>query len=219
MEAVIDGATLRLAGGMEVRLADLDAGAAAEPGAAEGLSERALGREVELRYGAVDRDRYGRAVAHVFPLGAERSLQQEVLAAGLGMVSSLAADRACVAELLAEEAAARSGAAGRWARTGAFSAYGDAVQGIDGAFALVEGRIVSVGRRERTVYLNFGHDWSTDFTVSMTLANTERIEAEGGSFDTLVGVRVRIRGWLTQRDGPWIAVDHPEQIEILDEAP
>ena len=30
------------------------------------------------------------------------------------------------------------------------------------------------------------------------------------------GRRVRVRGWLTKRNGPMIRATHPEQIELLD---
>ena len=67
-----------------------------------------------------------------------------------------------------------------------------------------------------TVYLNFGRDWSRDLTVTIGIADVEVFEAEGGPLDILAGQRVRVRGWLRQWDGPWIRVDHPEQIELLD---
>lgn len=219
VEAIVDGTSLRLDGGRDVRLAGLAAAGRQEADARATLESLALGRTVTLSYGELTADRYGRAVAHVFVAGENVSLQAILLDRGLAMVASSAADRTCIADLLTHEAAARDAGAGLWAGTPVLSAGSPELRTIDGAFVLVDGIVRSVGRRDRTLYLNFGGDWSTDFTVSMTNANAEIIEAEGGPLDALVGRVVLVRGWLTQRDGPWIAVDHAEQIEILDQTP
>ena len=220
VEAVVDGATLRLAGGAQVRLASLEMPAGFDdPAAMALLAELALGREVELRYGDLRSDRYGRALAQVYVLGeSEIWLQAALLAGGLGRVAGSRDDRNCVAALLEHERAGRAAGVGVWTVAPPIDADAPALRTIDGAFALVEGTIISIGRRERTVYLNFGTDWSADFTVSFSVADANRFEAAGGSLDALIGQRVRIRGWLTQRDGPWISLDHPEQIEVLDES-
>ena len=84
-------------------------------------------------------------------------------------------------------------------------------------FELIEGEVVSIGRTDRTVYLNFGQSWSIDFTVTIAAAEAALIKAENSPFDNLIGNRVRVRGWLDQWDGPWIRVDHAEQIELLSE--
>lgn len=217
MESIVDGTTLRLAGGLEVRLAGVESSAALSAEAVHALEALAVGRDASVFHGALDRDRYGRSVGHVFVDGAQESLQAALLDEGLAVVSGLAEDRACLGDLLAHEDAARSDRRGLWAAASPLNAYGADVLAIDGAFALVEGRVLSLGRRERTVYLNFGNDWTADFTVSMSAASAAAIEAEGGALDALIGQRVRVRGWLTQRDGPWIVVDHAEQIELLDD--
>lgn len=220
VEAVLDGATLRLAGGTEVRLSSLDMpGGFDDPAAAALLTTLALGREVVLRYGDLRSDRYGRALAQVYVLGeSEIWLQAALLAGGLGRVMGSRNDRNCIAALLEHERAGRAAGLGVWALAPPIDADAPALRAIDGAFTLVEGTVVSIGRRERTVYLNFGNDWSADFTVSFSAADADRFEEAGGSLDALVGQRVRIRGWLIQRDGPWISLDHPEQIEVLNES-
>jgi hypothetical protein len=131
-------------------------------------------------------------------------------------VSGDASDRSCLAELLAFERDAREAGAGLWREQTPMSAWSNAIREGGPRFELIEGDVVSIGRTERTVYLNFGNNWSTDFTVTMTTADAATIEAEGGPFDDLVGRRIRVRGWMEQWDGPWIRVDHAEQIELLD---
>jgi endonuclease YncB( thermonuclease family) len=219
VEAVVDGATLRLTGGVAVRLSSLDMPGGLENAAAIALlTQLAAGREVELRYGDMRSDRYGRAVAQVFVRGeTEVWLQAVLLEAGLTRVVGSRDDRICVAALLEHERIGREAGLGFWPAMPPVDAAAPALRAVGGAFMLVEGVVLSVGRRERTVYLNFGSDWSTDFTVSFPVADANRFEEAGGTLDALVGQRIRVRGWLTQRDGPWIGVDHPEQIEILDE--
>lgn len=217
METIIDSTTLQLADGQRVRLAGIETpvDAAVAAAAEQWLRDHAVGREVMLRHGVLDGDRYGRTVAHVFTDGEEGWLQADLVRAGLARVEGLAADSTCVSALLVEERFAREAGLGLWPGSPPIFAGSQALRAIDGAFVLVEGRVASIGRRERTVYLNFGFDWSEDFTVSMSAGDVARFEEQGGTLDALVGTDVRIRGWLTQRDGPWIRVDYPEQIEVL----
>jgi micrococcal nuclease len=217
--AVIDPVSLRLDSGLEVRLAGIRPPGGSDQTAAAAvafLETLALGQTVMLRYGALERDRYQRATAQVFIGGTrEKWLQAELAGAGLALVGGLAEDRACLSDLLAFERAARSANLGVWAARMPLDAWADELRRGELRYELVEGRIVSIGRTERTVYLNFGNDWSIDFTVTIVAADAGAIEAEGGSLDILIGQEVRIRGWLEQWDGPWIRVDHPEQIEVL----
>lgn len=215
---VLDAVTVRLESGPLVRLAgiippgDGDAGAAAM----DALTEMTLGNPVRLRYGSLSRDRYQRATAQLYLTGGtEVWVQSALVSAGHAIVAGFAEDRSCLAALLVVEREARDAHAGLWLRRAPRDAWSDELRSGGARFELVEGEVISIGRRERTIYLNFGNDWSTDFTVSMAVADADPIEAEGGSFDDLVGRRVRIRGWLDLWDGPWIRVDHAEQIELL----
>ena len=85
-----------------------------------------------------------------------------------------------------------------------------------GHFALVEGKVVSVRESGATIYLNFGRRWSTDFTVTILKRNARSFTAAGLEPKTLAGRRVRVRGWIEERGGPWIEATRPEQIEFTD---
>lgn len=210
------GAVLELAGGLAVRLAAIDIPAGAAGMAA--LQQVAAGQVARLGYGGPRRDRYGRAIAQVY-LADGLWLQKALVESGEAFVAGSADDRSCLGELLAAERVARAGRLGLWSRAPvALRAADDpSLRAADGLYGLVEGRIASVGRRTRTVYLDFGRDWATDLTVSMSAATAAEAEAGGSPLESLIGRSVRVRGWLTQRDGPWIRVDHPEQIEVLDQ--
>jgi DNA/RNA endonuclease YhcR with UshA esterase domain len=85
-----------------------------------------------------------------------------------------------------------------------------------GRFTIVEGRVVSVRDSGGTIYVNFGRRWSEDFTVTIAKRNARTFTAAGLEPKTLEGRRVRIRGWIEQRGGPWIEATRPEQIELVE---
>ena len=83
-----------------------------------------------------------------------------------------------------------------------------------GRFALVEGTVLSVRESGGTIYVNFGRRWSEDFTVTIAKRNERAFSAAGLEPKTLAGKRVRIRGWIEERGGPWVEAARPEQIEV-----
>ena len=85
-----------------------------------------------------------------------------------------------------------------------------------GHFALVEGKVASVRPSGATIYVNFGRRWSEDFTVTILKRNERSFAAAGIDPNKLAGRRVRVRGWIEQRGGPWIEAARPEQIEVAD---
>ena len=84
-----------------------------------------------------------------------------------------------------------------------------------GRFALVEGKVLSVRESGGTIYVNFGRRWSEDFTVTIAKRNERVFAAAGLTPKSLNGRRVRIRGWIEERGGPWVEAARPEQIEVM----
>ena len=166
-------------------------------------------------------DRYGRILAYTSTAreGIERSVQADLLAGGFARVGGRIGTRECATELLARERAARKAKLGLWA----ISYYDllDAdnpadVQAKRGRFALVEGKVVSVRESGATIYVNFGRRWTEDFTVTILKRNERSFAAAGVEPKRLSGRRVRVRGWIEERGGPWIEATRPEQIELID---
>ena len=85
-----------------------------------------------------------------------------------------------------------------------------------GTFQLIEGRVLDAAKVKGTVYLNFGADWRTDFTISIPREALKLFEVDGVDPLSLIGESVRVRGWLIKRNGPMIRAKHPKQIELLD---
>jgi endonuclease YncB( thermonuclease family) len=227
---VIDGRGFVLDDGREVRLAAIEVPAPshepdAAPGAAaarDALGGLVAGSEIVLRQAdAQQTDRYGRLVAYAFAIrdGVERSLQAELIALGVARVATNAGSHACAMELLAREAAARAAKLGLWAISYYDLLDAENPAGVlaeQGRFALVEGKVVSVRESGATIYVNFGRRWSEDFTVTISKRFARNFTAAGLEPAKLAGRRVRVRGWIEKRGGPWIEAARPEQIELAD---
>jgi len=85
------------------------------------------------------------------------------------------------------------------------------------SFQLVEGVITSAADVRGTIYLNFGADYKTDFTIVIAKKNRRKIERAGLDPMSLEGAKVRIRGWIELQNGPMIWLDDPNRLEVLDD--
>lgn len=227
---VIDGDTVLLESGLEVRLVGIQApklplgrrGFAPWPLADEAktaLEELVLGRAVTLHYGGRRVDRYGRALAHLVRDDGQW-IQARLLELGLARVYSFADNRALIADMLRVETNARQAARAMWSLAN-YQVLGqaEAARG-EGDYALVEGWVVDVAEVRGRGFLNFGADYRTDFTISIDPPDLrEFFEKEDVLLESYNGARVRVRGWVEDFNGPMIRVTHPEQIEILTPAP
>jgi endonuclease YncB( thermonuclease family) len=219
--SILDGRTVLLADGREVRLAGIEEPQADAHSAASGALRALIeGAEVNLK-GPSFFDRYGRLVAYVFVVrggSEEEGVAQSLLATGVAWVSPTV-DTTCAAELFASERLARRDKLGLWGdpyyeiRS---ADNPDAVSERRGIFTLVEGKVVSVRESGGTIYVNFGRRWSEDFTVTVQKRNERSFADAGLEPKKLEGRRVRVRGWIEKRSGPWIEAQRPAQIEIVD---
>lgn len=219
VKTVTDGRTLGLADGREIRLAGLETpteGPAAAMTAAT-LKTLLSGRDVTLKRLSAEHDRYGRLLAYVVAAGQETPVQHALLAAGHARVSAWIGDAACAAELARIERIARDARLGVWSDPH-YVIYGAdepaAVLLERGRFTLVEGRVLSVRESGGTIYVNFGRRWTEDFTVTIAKRSERLFAAAGLELKKLSGRRVRVRGVIEERGGPWIEAVRPEQIEV-----
>jgi endonuclease YncB( thermonuclease family) len=210
----LDGATVALADGSRLRLAGIEApgeGPAAEAARRE-LGALVAGRRVEAREARADR--HGRALAQ---LVREDGLwvQAELLRRGHARVRTRPEDRDRARALLEAEAEARERRLGLWALA-AFRVRDAAGRpGPPDRFHVVEGTVLAAGSARGRVYLNFGPDRRADFTAVVESRDLRAFRAAGLDPAGLAGRRVRVRGWLFERDGPMVELTHPEQVELL----
>jgi micrococcal nuclease len=224
---IVDGDTLVLEDGREVRLVGLQApklplgrrNFRAWPLAEEAkqaLAEIALGQELMLAYGGARQDRHQRLLAHLFRTGDDLWVQGDMLRRGMARVYSFPDNRAAVADMLALEAEARTARRGIWAHPYyRILDHREAGAHLD-SFQLVEGRVLKAERKGARLYLNFAADYRSDFTIVIERHASRLFEDVNFDPLTLQGRTVRVRGWLKEWNGPMIEATHPEQIEVLE---
>ncbi len=225
--AAEDATTLRFADGTRLRLAGLLAPPAplgyrgvwrSAERARQGLAVLAL--DLPLAVTPTGQDRWGRAVGHVrLPDG--RDLGDLLLAAGWALVAGLEPTPRRAARLRLE-AEARAGERGLWAdayyRVREADALPAELPELDPArFVIVEGRVADAAVVRGRAYLNFGADWRSDFTATLSPDARRRFRAAGLDPRDYAGRRLRVRGWLESFNGPMIEIVSPDQIEVLEE--
>lgn len=226
-QRIVDGDTLVLRDGREVRLVGIQApklplgraGFKKWPLADEAKSalvRLARGRRLRLLFGGARGDRHGRVLAHLARSTDGTWIQGAMLGLGLARVYSFRDNRAGVAEMLGLERKARAAKRGIWGHPFyAIISHRRAGRYI-GTFQLVEGRVMKTAVIRRWAYVNFGADWRKDFTVSIRRRDLRSFrKAWGKALKKLEGKAVRVRGWLRLRNGPMIEATHAEQIEVL----
>ena len=65
------------------------------------------------------------------------------------------------------------------------------------------------------IYLNFGADWRTDFTVRIDERFADRFDVE--DLEALESYRVRVRGVIVDENGPMIRLAYPGRLEVLED--
>lgn len=138
-----------------------------------------------------------------------------MLANGMARVYSFEDNRVAVEDMLAVERAARAARQGIWSHPFYAVRTVEQSDGLLDTFQIVEGVVLDAAAVRRRVYLNFGTDWRDDFTVSIAPDHVRAFRAAGLEPLDWSGRRIRVRGWLHQRNGPMIEATHPEQIELL----
>src|SRR5262245_6712559 len=222
VRAITDGRSFILEDGREVRLAGIEVPQPPAPGesgprAEAGLAARAAlesilaDRMVDLYQNGTVGDRYGRnlALVSVAGDGARRSVAHEMLGRGFARVSARVGDRACAAELLAQERAARAAKLGLWGTPYYAVLPADnaaALAAERGRFTLAEGMVWSVRESGGTIYINFGRRWAQALTVTISKRDERAFAAAAAGVEPkkLEARRVRVRGWIEERNGPRI---------------
>lgn len=233
---VIDGDSLVLASGLNVSLSAIQAPKLAwkdkdeawplADEAQETLRILIAGKPVKLFYGGDKRDRYGRAVAQVFTLNARGDpdvwLQEAMVKTGLARVYSWGGYHQDMAALYSAETEARAAGRGIWNSTTTNGFYDirkpdpdPLVQYVD-SVQLVEGIIIKTADVRGTIYLNFGADYKTDFTIAIPKKSRKYFKHAAYDPLTLTGARVRVRGYIELYGGPIIWLNDPDRLEVLD---
>lgn len=227
VDYIIDGDTFVTEGGEHVRLLGINTpevgrhGNAGEPFSNQArlkLTKLIFNQNVRLSFGERHKDRYGRMLAHIYKedgIWVNNELVQE----GLAHVYSFPDNRQLTRELIKAENEARAKNKGMWAhpRWKTYKSVDAIPDEAIGQFNLYEGKIVNTTRVSDRIYLNFGTNWRTDFTVEIPKRYYELFKKSGINIEEdYKGKKVQIRGVFKPVNGVLVTSTHPEQLTFLD---
>ncbi|WP_417452554.1 thermonuclease family protein [Kiloniella sp.] len=142
-------------------------------------------------------------------------VQKEILEQGLGRIITTTARPTDLVQMLYVENQARQAQRGIW-RLRAFQVLPtNNLNDKTDRFQIIEGTIKKTAEVRGTIYLNFGKDWRTDFTIKLEKNHRVAFANKGKDLLQTAGHKVRIRGWLFWENGPMISLYTPEQLEHL----
>ncbi|MDZ5646412.1 thermonuclease family protein [Nitrospirillum sp. BR 11828] len=232
---VLSGDTVTLRDGRVVRLAGIlapkgpargtsrdDAGGRAAWPLAEdsrhALEALVLNRTVSLMLGGADHDRYGRVLAHLMVRDGRRQVwvQDALLRQGWVELAPHPDAPKGLAALRRAEDDARDHQRGLWADGFYAVRNPDSAGHAQGRYAIVTGRVLDAADARDRVYLNFGADRRTDFTVEIDRRDMAAFRARHLDPLDLKDRLVEVRGWVEEHNGPMIRVTNPDQIITTD---
>ena len=216
MQHAIDGDSLLLANGRQVRLIGINApelgidGRPDQPLAraaktrATQLVER---RAVALTLDREPTDRHDRLLAYVsLPDGTD--LQLTLLREGLAWCVAIPPNVARAKEYCAAEREARAARRGVWAEPAYQPTPADRLGSADTGFRHVAGVVRRVGRSKHTIYL----DLDPRFSVTIPLEAWAHFPA---STQPIPGQRIVARGWVTEyKNSLRMRIAHPAMLEV-----
>lgn len=179
------------------------------------LQALTLGKTISLSSATTEQDRHLRSIAQLY--AGSRWVQSVLLSQGLAIIYADANDAPYLPEMLATEAKARKEKLGVWSNP-AFRIHTPKSVKQKG-FAIVEGVVTDVSSSKELMYLNFGSDWKSDFTISIKKSNLLHFKQAAYELSALKGKKVRVRGWVGMYNGPMIEVRYPEQLELREKLP
>ncbi len=224
-EQVIDPLTLRLSDGRIIYLTGLDIPdwRPDNPGpiavaARIVLEQDFAGQDVHL-YQTRNSDtgranRMGHILAHVERKKDRLWAQGLLLENGLARARTTPSNPEMARQMYALERAAREAKKGMWEKGDIAVLTPDTAAGRTGNFEIVEGQVHSAAIVKNRIFLNFGADWKKDFTASISPESRRAFARTGADPLTWNEKNLRVRGWMREYNGPFIEIDHPEQIEF-----
>lgn len=184
----------------------------------DAINGLAKARDLTVAAVAPKQDRYDRVRGQVFSDANPSEPWLQIALLKMGMVRvDIAPDRGeCAAQLYAAEGEARAASRGLWAQPAYQLRTPETLSPSDtGTFQLVQGAVLSAEVKDGRAYLDFGADWKTDFTVTISPEDMANFRGLGIDPRDYAGKTLRVRGIVQQFNGPEIEVANPKQLEVL----
>jgi len=155
----------------------------------------------------------GEITAHI--LADQTWVQQALLENGHVWQYALKAKQTIFKALVRAEHKARTAQKGVWRISGYAPVLASSEDIKPGWFQIVRGTVLSSNSVRDKVYLNFGSDWSTDFTVHVPNKLVPLYQRNALPVNQLANREIEVRGWVEWSGGPKIIVTGHNQIRLL----
>jgi len=181
-----------------------------------GLAAALKGVTLELFCAQRTKTMQGDRLAHV-RLTVDGWLQKKLVKEGLAYYMPRGTAPKFAQELRRAEAEARAEQKGLWSYSGLSVKRADGNELRPGWFQIIVGKVVSVSKRKERAYLNFGDDWSEDFTVEIPKRLYRHFPETPDNKLGFLGKTIEVRGWVEWAGGAKIILEFADQIIIVPE--
>jgi hypothetical protein len=161
-------------------------------------------------------NRIGEYVGHVVRKDTGAWLQESLLKQGLAQIIPSSVYTEMSDELLANEHDAIINKRGLWADANYGVVSAETAEFTEGHWMVIEGTIKKTAAVKNTIYLNFGSDYRTDFTVSLSSKLRRAFTQKGIDVLSLTGQTVRVHGWAESYNGLYIDLMATDWLEFID---
>jgi hypothetical protein len=142
-------------------------------------------------------------------------IQGTLVAEGLARVRTTPENKEQYLKLLELEKSARDKKLGLWAiPMNSILTPLTASQNMNN-FGIVEGQVYATAQNKQSIFLNFTSDWKTDFSVAIPAKLRKDFSKLRIDPMSLRAKKIRVRGWMRSYNGPYIELDHAEQLELV----
>lgn len=224
---VIDGDTIKLSNGRLLRYIGLDTPEVRikrngkfeydpQPFSLEATEyNRKLveGKSIRVEFDVVKKDKYGRLLGYCFV--GDVFVNAELIKQGYAVLYTWAPNVKYVDTFIALGKQARANKKGLWYDFKTIN-HSQAHLYVNKIRA-VRGEVANTYKSKKCVYLNFGKDWRTDFTV--VIFNNVLASFTKKGIDPVVfykNKKVEVVGRIKEYNGPEIIVNSPSQIEVIE---
>ena len=225
---VIDGDTIKLSNGKLLRYIGIDTPEVRikkgsqfiydpQPFAREATQfnkKLVEGKFIKVEFDLQKTDRYGRLLGYCFIK--DTFINAELIKNGYAVLYTYPPNVKYVDLLLKLQKEARNRKVGLWKNFSVISA--DQAYKHLNQIKIVEGRVLDTYKTAKCVFLNFGNDYKTDFTVVIfknSLAEFYNIGID--PVDFYKHKKIAVNGRIKEYNGPEIIANSPYQIEVISE--
>ncbi len=222
VKEVIDGDTIVLSDNRKVRYIGIDTpeSGGLKPTEYYGIEAKKInkklteGKEVRLETDLERIDNYGRTLAYVYV--DDLFVNLRLVELGAAVARPYPPNLKHYGELSRKMEIARKEKRGLWAEVEKWMIPAEDAGRYIGLSKTVVGKVLHAQDKGFGVFLNFGGDFSTDFTVFIPAKNLTYFKDEGIGDPASVyrGKVVETTGTIREHNGPSITVRHPGQIYI-----